>query len=239
VTAATGRSTANLHVLSAGAAQGLVLALQEDFRAATGASVAGTFGAVGAIRAKLLAGEPCDVVILTAALIAELEREGRVVDATSAPLGRVRTGVAVRAGEPLPDIADGAALRGALLAASGICFPDPELATAGIHFVNVLTQLGIRAEVAPRLRPYPNGATAMRELARATEPGLIGCTQITEIRYTPGVVLVGPLPAGFELATVYTAAVCSAAREPALARCFAAMLASPAVRTQRESAGFE
>ena len=239
MTVAAGRAPVNLDVLSAGAAQGLVAALEDDFGAATGAGVAGTFGAVGAIRAKLVAGEPCDVVILTAAQIAELEREDRVVAGTTAPLGRVRTGVAVRAGEPLPDIADGAALREALLAASGICFPDPLLATAGIHFIKVLTQLGIRDAVEPRLRPYPNGATAMRELARATEPGLIGCTQITEIRYTPGVVLVGPLPAGFELATVYTAAVCSAAREPALARRLVALLAGPAARAQREDAGFE
>jgi hypothetical protein len=36
--------------LSAGAAQGLVAALQDGFRAATGAGVAGTFRAVGAMR---------------------------------------------------------------------------------------------------------------------------------------------------------------------------------------------
>ena len=228
-----------LHVLSGGAAQAIVRAVEKDFRVATGASVRATFGAVGAMREKLLAGEPCDVVILTAALVAELEREGRVLPGASVPLGRVRTGVAVRAGDALPDIAAGAALRATLLAATGICFPDPKLATAGIHFVNVLGKLGIHDVVAPRLRPYPNGATAMRELANATERGLIGCTQITEIKYTPGVVLVGPLPAGFELSTVYTVAVCTGAREPDLARRFAELLSGPAARALRESAGFE
>jgi len=229
----------NLHLLSGGAAQGVVRALEEEFRVATGASLQGTFGAVGAMREKLLAGEPCDVVILTAAIVAELERDGRVLAATSAPLGRVRTGVAVRAGESLPDIADGTALRATLLAARGICFPDPELATAGIHFIEVLRKLGIRDEVAPRLMPYPNGATAMRELARATGPGLVGCTQITEIRYTPGVVLVGPLPAGFELSTVYAAAVCADAAEPDLARRLVALLSGPSSQALRAAGGFE
>jgi len=233
------RGAFTLHVLSGGAAQAVVRAVEEDFRAATGAGVHGTFGAVGAMREKLLAGEPCDVVILTAALVAELEREGRVLPGTSAPLGRVRTGIAVRLGEPMPDIADGAALRATLLAAERIYFPDPKLATAGIHFVNVLRKLGIEEIVAPRLSPYPNGAAAMRELATATGNGLVGCTQITEIKYTPGVTLVGPLPAEFELATVYTVAVCTGAREPDLARRFAALLSAPTARPLRENAGFE
>ncbi len=79
----------------------------------------------------------------------------------------------------------------------------------------------------------------MRELAQAAGRGAIGCTQITEIRYTPGVVLVGALPPGFELATVYSAAVCAGAREPELARRFIARLSDPAARPLRESAGFE
>ena len=233
------RESLTLHVLSGGAAQAVVLAIEEEFRAATGASVRGTFGAVGAMREKLLAGERCDAVILTAALVAELEREGRVLPGSSAPLGRVRTGVAVRAGEPMPDIANGAALRATLLAATGIYFPDPKLATAGIHFVGVLRKLGIDEIVAPRLHPHPNGATAMRELATATGHGLVGCTQITEIRYTPGVALVGPLPAEFELATVYSVAVCADARAPDLAMRFADQLSGAASQVLRSTSGFE
>ena len=79
----------------------------------------------------------------------------------------------------------------------------------------------------------------MQALARSPVPNEIGCTQVTEIRSTPGVVLVGPLPAGFELATVYTVAVCASAHEPDLAREFAALLSGPAARARREGAGFE
>ena len=236
---ATGRRNVALCVLSAGAAQGLVTTLQEDFHAATGASVRGTFGAVGALREKLLAGERCDVVILTAAMIADLEREGAVLPGTSAPLGRVRTGIAVRAGDALPRVSDGAQLRDMLLAASGIYVPDTLRSTAGIHFAQVLTRLGIRDDVAPRLRPYPNGATAMRELASATGSGLVGCTQITEIKYTPGVALVGPLPAEFELATVYSVAICADAREPDLAMRFVELLSGSTSRVLRTNSGFE
>ena len=208
-------------------------------RAATGAGVEGTFGAVGALKEKLVAGERCDVVILTAAMIADLEREGRLLPGASAPLGRVRTGIAVRTGDALPQVSDRAHLRDMLLAASGIYVPDTLRSTAGIHFAQVLTRLGIHDDVAPRLRLYPNGATAMRELASATGPGLVGCTQITEIRYTPGVALVGPLPAEFELATVYSVAVGADARAPDLALRFALLLSGSASRVLRANSGFE
>ena len=236
---AAGHPNIVLRVLGAGAAQGLVTALQEDFRVAAGAGVHGTFGAVGALMEKLLAGERCDIVVLTATIIADLERDGRVLPGTSAPLGRVRTGIAVRAGEVLPQVSGRAQLRDLLLAASGIYVPDTLRSTAGIHFARVLRRLGIHDDVAPRLRHYPNGATAMRELASAVGSGLVGCTQITEIKYTPGIALVGPLPAEFELATVYSVAVCTAARHPDLAMRFAALLSGPASRILRANSGFE
>ena len=55
----------SLALLSAGAAKGLVLALQQRFTEASGAQLQATFGAVGAIREQWLAGAPCDVIILT------------------------------------------------------------------------------------------------------------------------------------------------------------------------------
>jgi molybdate transport system substrate-binding protein len=229
----------DLRILCAGAARGLVQAMEATLVAETGTGVQGSFGAVGAMKEQLLAGEPCDVIVLSAALIDDLAAGGHVLRDTVAPLGRVGTGVAVRAGEPPPDIADGAALARTLRAATGILFPDPARATAGIHFANVLKRLGVYAEVEARLVTFPNGATAMRELARAAQPGQVGCTQITEIKYTPGVTLVGPLPDDYALSTVYTVAVCTKAMQREIARLFAEMLAGPLSQGLREAGGFE
>ena len=228
-----------LRLLSAGAAQGVVEAIRAPFRAATGAEIEATFGAVGALALKLQEGAPCDAVILTAAMIADLEQSAQLVSGTSAPLGHVRTGVAVRSGDPQPAIAEPAELAAALRAASAIYVPDMLRSTAGIHIANVLRRLGLANELAPRLSIHPNGATAMRALAAATERAVIGCTQITEIRFTPGIVLVGALPAEFELATVYSVAVTAAARHPQLARQFAEMISAPASRALREEKGFD
>ena len=89
-----------------------------------------------------------------------------------------------------------------------------------------------------RLRSFPNGATAMAELARATDARPIGCTQVTEILYTRGVALVGPLPKPLDLVTEYSAAVASRTTDRELALAFVAKLAGPETRALRESAGF-
>ena len=228
-----------LHVLSGGAAQGLVGQLQQRMLDESGFAVEGTFGAVGAMRDRLLAGAPCDLVILTQQLVEQLANDGHVVPGSGVPLGVVRTGLAVKSGSRMPDVSSASALKAALLAADAIYLPDPVKATAGIHFMKVLEQLGVADAVAQRLRAFPNGATAMREMASAAEPGVIGCTQVTEIRYTRGVHLVGVLPQEFELATVYTAALCVTAREPQAAAAFVRLLAGDDARALREAGGFE
>ena len=228
-----------LNLLCAGAAQGLVKALQERFRADTGAEVQGRFGAVGAMKEALLAGEPCDVMVVTEAMVDALVADGLLRADRRASLGRVRTGIAVRSGEPKPDVSTPEALKAALLAADAIHFPDPLRATAGIHFANVMRHLGIHDALRPRFRTTPNGATAMRELAATSAPRLIGCTQVTEINDTDGVDLVGALPARFELATVYTAAVSVKAEQPELAARFITLIAGPVSQSVRLAGGFE
>jgi molybdate transport system substrate-binding protein len=190
-----------LAVLSAGAAQSVVTALAKEH----GIALQAEFGAVGAMRQRLLEGAPCDVVILTRALIDSLN----VV--ASADIGRVPTCIAVREGDPLPDASLAKALQG-----KDVYFPDPEKATAGAHVRKVLDQLNI--PVNPKI--FPNGATAMRELAKAAG-NAIGCTQATEILATPGIRLVAPLPGEFALETMYTAGIC---RDSPVARRFLELL---------------
>jgi molybdate transport system substrate-binding protein len=213
-----------LRILSGGATHALVEKVRARFEAA-GPRLDGTFGAVGAMKAKLLAGESADVMILSRVLIDELARDGKVVANSVTDVATVATAIAVRSGDPLPAVGDKNALRAALLAADEIHFPDPQQATAGIHFARVMEMLAIADQVKARWRTAPNGATAMRALAQSTVPRPLGCTQETEIRATPGVTLVGSLPSGCELLTVYTAAITATAQAPADARRLIAMLA--------------
>ena len=230
---------AKIHLLSGGAAQGLVSRLQARFTSETGLDIEAHFDAVGMIRDRLQAGAPCDVIILTGALIAQLTASGHIAAGSARPLGRVKTGIAVKDGVTPPPVATAAQLKQALLSANAIYFPDPLRATAGIHFMRVLKQLDLENELANSLHPYPNGAMAMQAMAEATGTGLIGCTQVTEILYAAGVQLVAPLPFEFELATTYTAAAGSRAARTQAAHALIELLASPDTASLRLACGFE
>ena len=177
-------------------------------------------------------------MIVTAAMIDALCDEGRLRADSRCPLGQVFTGVAVCEGVPPPDVSTPAALKATLRAADSLWFPDPVRATAGIHFANVMRELGVHDELQPRFRTFPAGAIAMREMAASRAPGAVGCTQVTEINYTPGVALAGVLPAPYELGTVYSAAVATQAADAALARRFVEWVGGPASLELRRAGGF-
>jgi molybdate transport system substrate-binding protein len=226
-----------LHVLSAGAAKGLVLGLQGDFERDLGATLHATFGAVGAMLERLNSGAACDVIVLTRAMIDVLARDGRV-EPRVADLGWVHTGVAAISGAAVHPVADLRALRAALEPARAIYLPDPERATAGIHALRVLKVLGL-LDIDARLRTFPNGAAAMAALAQQADPQSVGITQVSEILYTPGVQLLGALPAPHGLATLYSAAVVRGAADASVAAQLVERLCAPSGARWRQQRGFE
>ena len=229
---------ASLDILSGGAAQGLVGSLAAQFKQRTGLDIAGEFGAVGAMAEKLRGGAPADILILTSALTATLAREGFVAENTVKNVGRVETALAVREVDPLVSAPDSASLRAAFLSADAIFVPDTKASTAGIHVAKVLRELGIADEVAHRLKIYPNGATAMRQMAESNARKPIGCTQATEIIATRGIKLSGALPKGCDLATMYTAAVTARAAHTREAQILIDLLTAADHGPLREQAGF-
>lgn len=226
-----------MHLLSAGAAKGLVLALQPQFESSGGVRLASTFGAVGAMREKLDGGAPCDVILLTRSMLDDLAAAGRVDADSVCDIGWVHTGVAVPHGAAAAAVTDAAALRALLQRAGAIYLPDPERATAGIHALKVLRELG---QAQPeRLRPHANGAAAMAAMAREGGGASVGITQVSEILYTPGVQLLGALPPPFALATLYSAATVQGAAQRDAAVRLLALLGVPAQAGLRQRSGFE
>ncbi len=230
-----------LHLLSGGAANGLVSRTAPRFTAQTGLRIAGTFSAVGQMKDALLAGTPCDLIILSDALIAQLMAAGKLEAGSARAIGAVKTGVAVPTGQAAPQVDDEAALRQVLASAQAVYAPHLTQSTAGIHFMKVLRHLGLEQVLGSRLKEFPNGQTAMAAMARdaqAGQAGLVGCTQVTEILNTAGVQLAGLLPPALELSTVYTAAVVKGAPNAAAAHQLIDMLAAPEAGELRQSCGF-
>ncbi len=229
-----------VNILSAGACKGLFQALFAK-RLKSG-KVQGSFGAVGAMQEKLLYGEACELLVLTVPMLEKLAADGWVVKESIREVGHVGTGIAIASSlASIPDVSLTDKLRANLLAATTIHFPDPQRSTAGIHFQNVLTDLGIYKEVADRCLHYPNGALAMAELAKnkAAHGDLqIGCTQVSEILYTAGVTLVAELPEPYRLRTTYAAALTPSGLESNRAKKMLEKLTGASSVALRQSGGF-
>ena len=230
---------ATLNIFCAGAAQAVVTEMAGKFQRDSGNFVAANFGAVGAMKARVVAGEAVDVIVLTGALIDELVQQGLVVAGSRVDLGRVGTGVAVRVGTPMPDVSDTRVLRGNLLAAKRILFPDPAVATAGKVVMSALDKLGITDEVKPRLHFFPNGYAAMGDLAQSRGLLEMGITQITEIVANKGVKLVGPLPAEVQNIAVYSAGLAARSAHPERAKELIRRLTGFNAQPLLSAAGFE
>ena len=230
---------ATLNIFCAGAAQAVVTELAGKFQRDSGNFVAANFGAVGAMKARVVAGEAADVIVLTGALIDELIQQGLVVAGSRVDLGKVSTGVAVRAGTPMPDVSDTRVLRGNLLAANRILFPDPAVATAGKVVMSALDKLGITDQVKPRLHLFPNGYAAMSDLAQSDGLLEMGITQITEIVANKGVKLVGPLPAEVQNIAVYSAGLAARSAHPERAKELIRRLTGFNAQPLLSSAGFD
>ena len=230
---------ATLRILSAGAAQAVTERIIAEFKRDTGHEVIANFGAVGAMKTRVTAGEAVDVIILTRALIEELAGADFIDASTRVDLGKVGTGVAVRAGTPLPDVSTADALRAAILASKKIVCPDPAVATAGKVVMGALEKLGVLDTVHNRMQHFPNGYAAMKWLAESGGTTDIGITQITEILPNKGVAYAGPLPGEFQMKTIYSAAFACKAAAPDLGRELIRRLAASTTRPLLAEAGFE
>jgi molybdate transport system substrate-binding protein len=235
-------SAAGLRIISAGAARGLlnsVLGREID-------QAGSHFGAVGAMQKIFEGGSECDLLLLTRSQIDALAKLGQV--SAVADVGWVATGLAVRDGDAqAPTVTDRASLRQALEHASMLYVPDTQQSTAGKHVASMIEQLGLTQQMQGRISEHPNGAVAMKTLAEqttgqaiggATGQGLLlGCTQASEIIYTPGVRLIGLLPAPFELSTLYSLAIPGRSKQASAAREAAQKL--QAANAMRLAAGFQ
>jgi molybdate transport system substrate-binding protein len=225
-----------LHIFSAGAAQAVVARLVREFQQKNACAVEASYGAVQSMKARIVAGEPADVIVLTDALIDELTTRELVVPGSRADLGSVGTAIAVRAGTPLPGVGDAETLRLTLLGATRVYCPDPAAATAGKVLLRVLERLGIFEQLRPRLVYCASGYQAMTELACGVGANEIGVMQITEIVANAEVALAGPMPGALQSQAIYSAGLAANSRSPERAREFITQLL--AGRDTLRAAGF-
>jgi molybdate transport system substrate-binding protein len=220
-----------IRILSAGAMGEIVLAVAEICSHATGLKVSAEFSRSPLVRDRICAGEPFDIVVTTQSRVEELVRADKVIAETAATLARSLIGVAVRTGRPKPDIGSLDAFVDTLRRAKSIAVADPAFGTAsGLYLRDLFDRLGLREELAPKLRLV--GATGGEPVvvcaAVADGRAEIGIQQMAEIVPVPGVDLVGPIPRDIQHTTAFAAAVVSSAPNVLHAREFLNFFRSPA-----------
>jgi molybdate transport system substrate-binding protein len=232
--AALHAGAAEIKVLGGGPVDVTFREIAAAFARETGHKIEGTFSTVGIIQDKLKAGEKPDIIILTPAAMDELDKAGSFVAGTRVELGRAQSGLAVRAGAPVPDISTPEALKRTLLAARTVAYVDPK-STTGVFFASLLNRLQIADEVNKKAVLFTRGFHVADAIAEGKAE--IGNTNISELVPNKGVKVVGPLPDPFGLVTPYLGAVTTGSANRDAARALLAALSSPAAREKFKAAG--
>ena len=179
------------------------------------------------------AGEPFDLLITGSAPLDEWIKEGRILAATRTDIARSGIGVEVRAGAPKPDISSVDAFKRALLGAKSIAYLQ---VGSGIYLHGLFEKLGVAQAIRAKVtRPDTD---IVSELVAKGEIEL-GMTVVTQILTTPGVDLVGPLPAEIQSYVTFTAGVGAQANAADAARQLIQFLRSPRAIAVIKAQGME
>jgi molybdate transport system substrate-binding protein len=229
---------ADLKVISAGAVRGLIAQIIDDYSGRTGQKFDFTIGTTGQLRTIIASGQPADLIICSAPLMAELEKVGKFTPGSRTDLGRVGIGVAVRDGAAVPDVATPEAFRAALVAARSIAFTNPaEGGTSGIYFAGLAERLGIGDAVKAKAVLTKGGREAAIEVAEGrAEMAIIFVSEAIAVK---GVKVAGLLPPALQDYSAYAAAIPQSSTDAAAARAFIAALTSAAMAERWRQNGFE
>ncbi len=195
------------------------------FEKRTGHTLKATIGSGGATHQQVVRGEPFDVPIVQPPY-QDVLASGHVVASTERPLATVAVVVAVRKGQPKPDISTPEAVKRLLVGAKGISYPDGaggRGGAAGVSFDDTQKKLGIFDEVQSKTRRVP-GVSLMQLLTRGDID--VAVTFASEIN-DPGVEVVGPLPREISTPTALVGFLSTHAKARAAATALLDYLSSP------------
>jgi len=194
------------------------------------------FESVGGFDAarRVQQGEPFDVVVLAADAINQLIAAGRVVAGSRTDVARSGVAIAVREGAPRPALETEDALRDAVLSARAIGYST---GPSGVALQKLFERWGIAQTVRDRLVQAPAGVPVGTLLARGDVT--LGFQQLSELIHVQGIAVVGTMPAGTEIVTTFSGAICSTSTQPDAARALLDFIRSPCGDAARQRHGMQ
>jgi molybdate transport system substrate-binding protein len=187
-----------------------------------------------AIPVRLARGEPADVLIMVGYALEDLIKQGKAEAGSRVDIALSPIGVAVRAGQPKPDISTVESFKRALLAAKSIAYSD---SASGVYVgTEMMEKLGILDVMKPKshkIEADPVGGVVARGDAE------LGFQQISELIPVAGIDIVGPLPQEVQKITMFSAGIAAGAKEPEAGRALIRFLASKDAALVIEKSGLD
>jgi molybdate transport system substrate-binding protein len=229
---------AKLKVMCARSMHVAVSALGEAFAKANGHDVAFDFGTVGALQAKLDAGETADVVILSVPGIDKLEKAGLLVPGSRKAVAKTYIALCIRESAPKPDFSTAEAFKRLLENARAVASADPAVGgSAAVYIPVMFERLGLAATMKPKSLLEKNGVEVAKRVVEGKAE--FGLTLSGEVASVAGAVIAGPLPPPFGQDTIYVAAMMAASAAEEAGAGLIAALTQPDTRPAWTRAGFE
>jgi molybdate transport system substrate-binding protein len=231
--AASSAQAAELKVLSGNGPRAAVRELCAQFERATGNKIDLRFGVNPEVKSKIEAGETFDVVVGNPPIIDALIKDGTVVG-PRADIGSAGLGVAVRSGQPKPDISSVEAFKRALLASKAVAFPGK--GASGIYFVSLLDRMGIKDEMKSRLKPMAAEDTVEVVARGEADMVVVVSTRISDV---PGVDRVGPIPKELQTEIGFAAGLSKTTKEVDAAKALIRVLSGPSAAATLRAKGVD
>ncbi len=230
-------SATEIRVMSGGAPKEAFAVLVPKFEQQSGNKVVFIYDVLTALREKIAAGEKADVLVMPVPMLDAYANDGKLRASTKATFGVVGTSVVVKEGTPRPDISTKDKFREAMLAAGSVVHATPGKTPSGTHMGKVMEQLGIAEAMEKKVihRPALDGGVQLVAEGQA-EIGIYPASEVANIK---GLSVVGPLPAGIDLNTIYGAGATADSAAGEAAASFVKFMAAPENRGVWKHAGFD
>lgn len=183
---------------------------------------------------RVTSGEPFDLVVLASDAIDKLVAAGHVVADSRTDLVRSTVAVAVRRGDLRPDIGSEDALRAAVLSARNIGYST---GPSGTELLKLFERWGISDSVKNRVVQAPPGVPVAQLIAEGKVA--LGFQQLSEMMNAPGVDILGGMPNGCAITSIFTAGLCQTSRHAAAVSEFIDFMNSPASAEIKRHHGME